>query len=233
MSTRTRSVPRAREVVALAAALLVALMLAACGGGGRQDAAEPSGNFPVSVTTASFPGAQTLSQHSHMVITVKNVGSHAIPDLAVTVCNVTCAYPAPPGQGSSSAAFASNLTQSNLANPSRPVWVVDKPPGACTGRSGYSCQGGGAGGDVSAYTNTWAHGRLAPGASATFDWAVTAVTAGRHTLAWVIGAGLNGKAKAVVNGGGAPQGTFTVQINGKPSQSYVNNNGQIVTTSAR
>ncbi len=224
---------RARPLSALLAALGGCLALAACGGGQRQDVAEPSASYPVAVTASSFPASQTLSQHTHMRITVKNVGGHAIPNLAVTVCNVTCAYPAPPGEGTSSGAFASNLSENDLANPSRPVWIVDKPPGTCTGRSGYSCQGGGAGGDASAYTNTWAYGRLAPGASATFDWAVTAVTTGRHTVAWVVAAGLNGKAKAVLSsGGGVPHGQFTVQVSSKPVQSYVNNNGQIVTTSS-
>jgi hypothetical protein len=217
-------------VVILVAALTSSLALAACGAGSRQDVAEPSGTFPVQVTSASFPGSQTLSQHAHMQITVKNVGNHAIPDLAVTVCNVTCGYPAPPGQGSSSGAFASNLSENYLANATRPVWVVDRPPGSCSGRTGYSCKGGGAGADASAYANTWTSGRLAPGASVTFDWAVTAVSAGHHVVAWMVAAGLNGKAKAVLNGGGVPQGQFAVQISRKPSQSYVNNAGQIVTT---
>ena len=73
-------------------------------------------------------------------------------------------------------------------------------------------------------------GRLAPGASGHVR---LGGDRGQHRaprVAWVIGAGLNGKAKAVLNGGGVPQGTFTVQIAGKPSQSYVNNAGQIVTT---
>ena len=223
-------VSRARHVVILVAALTSSLALAACGAGPRQDVAEKSANYTVAVTSASFPASQTLSRHSHMQLTVKNLSNSAIPNLAVTVCNVTCAYPAPPGQGSSSGAFASNLSESSLANPTRPVWVVDRSPSACTGRSGYSCQGGGAGGDASAYTNTWASGRLAPGASMTFDWAVTAVSTGHHVVAWVVGAGLNGKAKAVLSGGGVPKGQFTVQIAGKPSQSYVNNAGKIVTT---
>jgi hypothetical protein len=214
----------------IAAVLAGSVALAACGGGQRQDAAEKSATYDVQVLNATFPAAQTLSQHVHMQITVKNVGHDAIPNLAVTVCNVTCAYPAPPGQGSSSGAFASNVSESDVANPSRPVWVVDRAPGSCSGRSGYSCLAGGSGGDASAYTNTWVHGRLAPGATATFDWSVTAVTMGRHTLAWVVAAGLNGKAKAVLSGGGAPHGTFTVNITGRPAEAYVNNNGQIVTT---
>ena len=211
---------------------MLALALAACGGGSRQDVAEPSHHYAVQITSQSFPAQQTLSQHTHMVLTIKNVSGQPIPNLAVTVCNVTCAYPAPAGEGSSSGAFANNLSENNLASPSRPVWVVDHPPGPCTGRSGYSCQSGGAGGFDTAYDNTWAAGRVAPGQSITFDWGVTAVKTGHFTVAWMVAAGLNGKAKAYVSGvaGGVPQGQFSVSIAGKPSQSYVNNAGQIVTT---
>ncbi len=215
------------------ATVVVGALVAGCGGGGpRQDASEPSATFPVQITAASFPSAQSLSQHTTMKLTLRNAGSRPIPDIAVTVCNVTCAYPAPVGEGTSSASFASDITGTGLANPSRPNWIVDRPPGSCRGRSGYSCTSGGLGGAVTADANTWALGRLAPGASATFTWAVTAVTAGTHTVAWQVAAGLAGKAKAVQPGGGtAPHGTFTVTISSKPAQSYVNNNGQIVTTS--
>ncbi|HXD67338.1 MAG TPA: hypothetical protein VNV17_22115 [Solirubrobacteraceae bacterium] len=209
----------------MAAGVGLALAISACGGGQNQAASEPSGNFPVKVSTASFPSAQRLSQHTHLVIAVHNAGSKAIPNVAVTICNVTCAYPAPKGEGSSSEAFAADISQSGLANPSRPLWVIERPPGHC----GYSCQNGGQGAAVTAYTNTWALGRLAPGKTARFDWAVTAVQAGRHVVAWQVAAGLNGKAKAVLSNGGAPHGTFAVKVSTKPAQSYVNNNGQIVT----
>jgi hypothetical protein len=213
----------------------MALALSACGGGQNQAANEPNGKFPVAVDRASFPRFQKLSQHSHLVITVHNAGSKTIPDVAVTICNVTCAYPAPRGQGSSSSAFAADITQPNLANPSRPIWIVDRGPGAC----GYSCQngglggGGGQGGGATAYSNTWALGRLAPGQTARFDWAVTAVSTGRHIVAWEVAAGLNGKAKAVNSDGGtAPHGSFSVDVSSKPPQTYVNNNGQIETTTS-
>ncbi|HTU96947.1 MAG TPA: hypothetical protein VMF14_13970 [Solirubrobacteraceae bacterium] len=203
----------------------MALALSACGGSQNQAASEPSGNFAVTVSTASFPAAQRLSQHTHLVIAVHNAGTKAIPDVAVTICNVTCAYPAPKGEGSSSQAFAADIGQSYLANPSRPLWIIDRPPGHC----GYSCQNGGQGAAVTAYANTWALGRLAPGKTARFDWAVTAVKAGRHVVAWQVAAGLNGKAKAVLSNGSAPHGTFAVKVKTAPAQSYVNNNGQIVT----
>ena len=206
----------------------MALASAACGSGARQDANEPSGRYRVSIDAASFPATQKLSQHTHLVISVRNIGSKPIPNLAVTICNVTCAYPAPKGEGSSSRAFAQDLNQQYLANPSRPIWVVDRGPGMCS----YSCQNGGAGADVTAYSNTWALGhRLAPGRTATFDWAVTAVAAGHYVVAWVLAAGLNGKAKAVTAGGVLPGGTFAVSIGSKPAQSYVNNAGQIVSGS--
>ena len=137
------SPPLRSRASALLAALAGCLALAACGGGQRQDAAEPSANFPVAVTSSSFPAAQTLSQHSHMLITVKNVGNQAIPNLTVTVCNVTCTYPAPPGQGSSSAAFASSLSENDLANPSRPIWVVDRSPGSCSGAAATAARAAG------------------------------------------------------------------------------------------
>jgi hypothetical protein len=206
------------------AGLAAALSLSACGGGTRQDASEPNGNFTVSVPTATFPASQRLAQRSHLVIAVRNDSSKTIPNVAVTICNVTCSYPAPPGQGSSAGAFARDLNQPNLANPSRPIWVVDQPPGECI----YSCLSGGPGGAVTAYSNTWALGPLRPGATATFNWAVTAVKPGRHTVAWEVAAGLNGNAKAVLSDGSTPRGTFAVTINNAPQQSHVNDQGQVV-----
>jgi hypothetical protein len=206
------------------AGLAAVVSLSACGSAARQDANEPSGNFTVSVPTASFPTSQRLAQHSNLVIAVRNDSGKTIPNVAVTICNVTCSYPAPPGEGTSAGAFAQDLTQPNLANPSRPVWVVDQPPGQCI----YSCLSGGPGGAVTAYSNTWALGPLKPGAIATFNWAVTPVKAGKHTVAWEVAAGLAGKAKAVLADGSTPRGTFAVTINNAPQQSYVNDQGQVV-----
>ncbi len=207
-----------------AGALLVAVLIGACSQGPRQDINEPSGNFPVQITQAVFPASQTISQHTTMMIKVRNAGKRPIPDVNVTVCNVTCEFPAPAGQGTTSVIFANNSGQSFLAHPELPVWVVDKPPGLC----GYSCEAGGAGADATSYDNNWAAGQLFPGDTATFRWGVTAMSAGRHVVAYSIAAGLNGKAKAVLAGGGKPEGTFTVSISQKPAQSYVTDSGQIV-----
>lgn len=221
-------------------AAVAALALAGCGAA-RQDATEPSGKFPVQVTAASFPASQRLSEHTHLVISVRNAGSKPIPDLTVTICNVTCTYPAPPGEGTSVAPFAQcvgangpaclqSAQAQGQAKLSSQVWIVDRPPGACK----YSCAQGGAGSDSSADANSWQRGSpLPPGGVATFDWALTAVAPGKFVVAWEIAAGQYGKAKAIVtNGTGAcgntPCGTFPVSISKKASQSYVNDAGQIV-----
>jgi hypothetical protein len=203
------------------AGVAISVGLSACGGGTRQDANEPSGNFPVAVDTATFPSSQRLAQHSRMVITVKNTGSKAIPDIAVTITD--------PKWGTSVQAFGQHVSMAGLASHSRPVWIVDHAPDP-GGKCGFSCSQGGPGGAATAYANTWALGRLAPGHSAKFIWAVTAVAPGKYTLHYRIAAGLNGKAKATLVGGGVPQGTFEVNISRAPAQSYVTGSGKIVQT---
>ena len=83
-------------------------------------------------------------------------------------------------------------------------------------------QSGGSGGAVTAYSNTWALGALAPGKTATFVWRVTAVQPGVHVVAWEVAAGLNGKAKAI----GARKGTITVLIRKAPAQDLRHELGQ-------
>jgi hypothetical protein len=101
--------------------------------------------------------------------------------------------------------FASRSQQTGLADPSRAVWIIDDGP---------------RGGDT-AYTNTWALGRLAPGQTRRFVWKVTAVQPGTHTVKWQIAAGLNGKAKATLAGNREPSGSITVDISDRPARSRV------------
>ena len=201
-------------------AVAASVALGACGSGARQDANEPSGNFTVTVPVAKFPASQRLAQHTHLVISVRNSGTKTIPDVAVTITN--------PGYGTAAQAFGGLISSTTqpLASRSRPIWIIDRPPGPCV----YSCLSGGPGGAVTAYSNTWALGALQPGATATFDWAVTAVKPGTHLVQYRVAAGLNGKAKAVLAGGRPPVGTFKVNVTSVPQQSFVNNNGQVVKT---
>jgi hypothetical protein len=101
--------------------------------------------------------------------------------------------------------FAQRSEQAGLADPERAVWIIDSGP-----RGGET-----------AYTNTWALGRLAPGQTRRFVWRVTAVKAGTHTVKWQVAAGLNGKAKATLPGNRAPAGSVTVDVSEKPSQAHV------------
>jgi hypothetical protein len=101
--------------------------------------------------------------------------------------------------------FAERSEQAGLADPERAVWIIDDSP-----------RGG-----VTAYTNTWALGRLAPGQTRRFVWRVTAVQAGTHTVKWQVAAGLNGKAKATLSGNRAPAGSVTVDVSDKAGQSHV------------
>jgi len=210
------------------ATAVAGLALVGCGGGSNQAAGEPSANFAVDVSTASFPVQQALAHHSDMVITVRNAGTKAIPDIAVTITDA--------GDGTSAQPFAEDIHGAGLANPSRAVWIVDQAPcptgttDGCTplGPGGVR-QTGGPGGAVTAYSNTWALGQpLKAGHSVTFRWGVTAVQVGVHAVHYQIAAGLNGRAKAVYAGGRPLRGTFVVNIASHPRQSYVGDAGQIV-----
>jgi hypothetical protein len=226
------SASRRRRAAAIAATLTAALVLAACGGT-RQDAGAPHHvSYPVQVTAASFPANQTLSQHTRMVITVRNAGNKTIPDLAITVCPVTCAWNAPKGEGTSGAVFDTNVDQDSLDSTGTPGnvpdWVVEQQPGPRPCSQSYSCINGGAGGYATQMPDTWAAGAVAPGASVTFDWHVVAVRPGHYKVAWTLAPALYGSGKVVLAGSGAvPGGTFPATISKAPAHSYVDNSGQI------
>jgi hypothetical protein len=176
-----------------ATATCLVLPIAGCGGGGeRQDADEASGTYKVDVVSASFAKKQRIAGASVMKIVVKNADSKAIPNVAVTITN--------DDDAKGGAGFATRSEQAGLADPSRPLWIVDEGPH---------------GGDT-AYVSTWALGRLAPGATKTFEWHVTPIVAGSHTLRWHVAAGLNGKAVARTDDGKDPVGTFGVDVSRKP-----------------
>jgi hypothetical protein len=178
-----------RGATAALATSVVAFVVGGCGGGERQDKNEPSGTFDVRVVTASFPSLQHIADQSRMRIAVRNTGQQAVPNVAVTVHG-----------------FTRRDTQPGLADPSKPIWIVDRGP---------------KGGDT-AYVGTWALGRLAAGQTRTFEWRVTPIQPGNYKVSYEVAAGLNGKAKARGQGGNAPAGRFTVRVSGKPPQARVN-----------
>ena len=179
----------------------------ACGGGARQDASEPSGNFPVAVATATFPASQRLSEHTHLVLAVRNTGSKTIPNIAVTICNVTCAYPAPAGRGHGRGGVRAGPPADRAGQPVAPGLGRRPAPGRVQRRLPARLdrrQRQPRRRRHRVLEHLGARARWRPGHTAKFDWAVTAVAPGRHVVAWEVAAGLNGKAKAVLQGGGAP-----------------------------
>jgi hypothetical protein len=183
-------------------AALSAALLAGCGGS-RQDANEPSGDFKVSVTRATFPAQQTLAQDAKLRIVVRNTDHRTLPNVAVTV-------ETKPRAGAAPLAFGVADTDPRLADPAKPVWVVDHGPI----------------GGTTAMTNTWALGAMSPGQTKTFEWQVTAVKAGTYDIAYRVSPGLFGKARAAQ--GSNVNGAFRVNISDKPVPARVDDNGRVV-----
>jgi hypothetical protein len=211
------------------------MAISACGGASTQTAGEPHSRFPVQVTAATFPAHQTLAQRTILSIAVRNAGTRTIPDIAVTLLDSKYGTAA---QALGTLIPPARQGQPALASRSRPVWVIDRAPGPC----GYSCRQGGAGAAVTADSNTWALGRLAPGATARFEWHVTAVRAGSYTVDYQVAATpVGGPARAVRASGagsagsgaagsasrGAVGGRFHVTIVTAPLIPYVTSSGRV------
>ena len=208
--------------------------LAAAGCGGTSKHGTPAGatttasgpSFRVTVPTASFAAKQSLAAKERLVIAVRNSGRRALPNVAVTICNTTCSYRARRGHGTTVQPFSYAVaSEANLASASRPIWIVQRAPGPC----GYSCRNLGPGAAVTAYSNTWALGRLAPGHTARFVWRVTPVKAGRFVVAWAVAAALSGDNRAVLASGGPARGKLAVHVSTRPPQYVVQPDGKVTT----
>jgi hypothetical protein len=231
LGERPTSAPRQRLALFAAAAALLTLGtgLTACGGDGadaRQDADEPSGEFPVQVTEAKFPTPQRLAQTSDLILGVRNTGDETIPELSFTI--TTDDDDGDAGANASTdpdGPFSIRLDDESLSNPNRPVWVLENkfprpvgdppPPGLGPG--------------FRAQTNTFAFGSLEPGETQEIIWRVTPVIPGTYTLRYQVEAGLTGKARAVTADGGEVKGEFIVTIDDKPPKATVDDAGKVVT----
>ncbi len=204
---RARGVPRRAPRASALAAAGCALLVAGCGSGTRQDAGEPAGTFAMQVLHASFPAAQSIARQTRFVLPVRNTGTRTVPNVAVTIDSFD---------------YTSNYPE--LAADKRPVWVIERGPGAIASPPVETDQVSPPGGGQTAYVNTWALGALAPGATRTFIWRVVPVKAGTYTVHYTVAAGLAGKAKARLSSGGPVQGQFAVDIAPAPKLTHVNPN---------
>ena len=190
-----------RGCAALAA---IAVTVGATGcGAKRQDADEPKGSFRLEVSDASFPRSQQVAQTSTMRVRVRNADSKDVPNVALTV-ETQAKLP-----GGAPSSFGQAVDDPRLADNERPIWIVDRGP---------------MGGET-AYTNTWALGRLKPGQSKTFEWRVTAIKPGRYTIDYEAAPGLDGKARLA--SGSRASGSLRVRISGDPVDARVADDGSV------
>jgi hypothetical protein len=192
---------------------LVAAGVVGCGGGERQDANEADASYDVEVVKADFPKRQRLGQESELAIAVRNDDEETIPNVAVTLNG-----------------FYRALKDPDLADPSRPVFVLDGDPGEFGGYPDVKVSGP-AGGSTS-LVNTWALGPLRPGRTRTFRWRVTPVKAGPFKITYAVAGGLHGKAKAVDAGGAQPRGEIAGSITSRPPASRIAADGVTVVNPA-
>lgn len=214
-----------RPAVAAAATAACALALGACSGGDESpDVDEPAGSFPVEVTSATFPGRQRVSLTSDLVLTVRNTGDEAVPELAVTVWTGDADLDEPKPEKP----FAVLADDARAGDRARSVWVPTPgfpkvvPEGSTASELPDT---GPAGGADAAQTDTFTFGALPAGASRTMVWRVTAVRAGRQRLNYAVAAGVSGGARAVDPDGAVPTGSFPVRITEAPEGCVVTADG--------
>jgi hypothetical protein len=205
-----RPAVRARSTHAVGAVAAIVLAAGAgCGGGAAQDENEPSGDFEVEVVDASFPKKQKLGTQSDLEITVRNAGDEAVPNIAVTVNG-----------------FSIQSEETDLSDSNRPFFAVNGIPAEIGGQP--DAREATPRGCDTAYVNTWACGELAPDRERTLRWTVTAVRTGPYEIDYRVAAGLHGKAKAVVSGGGSPEGSFSGTVSDKPNHTLIGPDGKSV-----
>jgi hypothetical protein len=198
------------------AAVAVAALLAACGGGSSADK-EAGGKFEVGVTAASFPSLQRLGQTSLLKLSFKNEGDEAVPNLVVY-------FTLAGKQGTNgSLPFGIHERQADLANPTRPVWVLAEhfPKLASASASEK-------GGSTTSDPKTFAFGPLKPGQTTAAVWKLSAVRQGKYTLRYRVGAGLGTQTTAKTASGVAPGGTFVAEISAQTPDTEVTDSGEIV-----
>jgi hypothetical protein len=189
-----------------------ALALTGCGGGERQDEDEPEGRFRVQVVRAEFPEQQKLAKRSILEIAVKNVDRKRIRNVAVTLKGLDRRKEDP-----------------DLADPERPIFVINGRRREF-GNIPDAQAAAPAGQERPAYVDTWSLGTLAPGDTKVFRWDLTAVQAGPYRLSYLVSAGLDGKAVAVLPSGQRPEGVFTGNIEGEAPQARIAEDGKTVIT---
>ena len=198
-----------------------ALLISGCGSDPRQDENEVEADYPVEVTAAEFPTRQRLAQTSDLELAFKNAGDETIPNLSVTIYT---------GEERADGAFNIRSEQQGLADPNRPVWILenDYPKILELGTSAGDLDEAPTAGAESASTNTYTFGELPPDETIRTVFRVTPVQGGTYTVHYEVAAGLDGNAKAVTEDGGPIEGEFVATISERPPSTRVTEDGRIV-----
>ena len=174
------------------------------------------------------------SETSDLQLEIRNVGDQTIPDLAVTIyTGDTKAGVTATGSGQGS--FNTPVDQPGLANPNRPVWILENkypkllPPGVSQDLD----RGAQRRAPPPPRPTPSSSARCRAGESKDIVWRVTPVRAGTYTVHYEVAAGLQGKAKAVTANGGPVKGDFVVTISYKPQRTCVNDAGQVTKNCSR
>jgi hypothetical protein len=212
---REKSRHLSRVIGAALVSAVAAATLAACGGGGGtadQFANEAPGEYPVEVIGSSFEPRQTIAETYDMRLRVRNSGDETIPAINTTIDL--------PGQ-TSTLAFAYRTEQEGVAQPQRPVWVLEE---------GYPKLAGtvGRGGTATSNRRTFNFGELPPGEVAEMVWRLTAVEPGDFRIRWQMSAGLGLDTSAVDAQGRQPTGILPVSISSKARLTEIDENGNVV-----
>jgi hypothetical protein len=156
------------------------------------------------VLRVGFPQLQAVARPVALELEVRNVGVQSIPTVAITVDS-----------------FSYAVHYAGLADNRRPIWVIERGPGAVATPPVESQEVSVPGGGQTAYVNTWALGALPPGRKATYVWKVVPVKAGTYTLHYGLAGGLAGKATVRLARRSA-RGALTVHIAPRPPGTHVN-----------
>jgi hypothetical protein len=201
---------------------MAAALLAGCGGSDpRQDENEESADYPVEVTVAEFAPRQRLAETTNLELAFENSGDETIPDLALTIYT---------GDEKADGAFNVRSAQEGLADPNRPVWILenDYPKILEPGTSPEDLDDAPTAGAETSSTNTYTFGELEPGDQVHTVFRVTPVVAGTFTVHYEVAAGLDGNARAVTDTGEPVEGEFVATITDQPKATRVDEQGNVV-----
>ena len=198
------------------------MLLAGCGGSEpRQDENEEEADYPVEVTVAEFAPKQRLAETTDLELAFRNSGNETIPDLAVTIYT---------GDVKADGAFNVRSAQEGLADPNRPVWILenDFPKILEPGASPKDLAEAPTAGAETSSTNTYTFGELEAGDEVHTVFRVTPVVAGTFTVHYEVAGGLDGNARAVTDTGEPVEGEFVATITDRPRATKVDEQGNVV-----